>query len=234
MLLAPPLPPPSADASAVPDGWYARPVADDDVDALEGGGDTAESGTDTRALATTARDRVRFEEEALGLTDDVWRVARRLSRDQTEAEDLVQDAYARAFRSWRSYTPGTNLRAWLLRIVHNLAIDNARRRKRTPDSEPLEANDYYLYNRLESGAGEKPATEKLVERLSPGPVVGALSELPPNFREVVVLVDLADFSYQEAADVLSIPIGTVMSRLHRGRRMLKTKIADDAVEEGAA
>ena len=198
--------------------WYARPV-----------GDTS----DTEAgpaldIAERARDRVRFEEEALGLADDVWRVARRLARDQSAAEDLVQEAYSRAFRSWRSYQPGTNLRAWLLRIVHNLAIDQARRRKRAPESEPLEEGDYYLYNRLEEGAGggETPPTERLIERLSQAPVVGALSELPPNYREVVVLVDLADFTYQDAADILGIPIGTVMSRLHRGRRILKTQLAD--------
>ena len=171
-----------------------------------------------------------FEEEALALADDVWRVARRLARTREEAEDLVQEAYVRAFRSWRTYQAGTNLRAWLLRIVHNLAIDASRRRKRAPELEPLEANDYYLYNRLEQGAGEPPATDRLLERLSQGPILDALGELPQNFREVVVLVDLGDFSYQEAADVLGVPIGTVMSRLHRGRRMLKAKLADRAIE----
>ncbi len=182
-------------------------------------------------LARGARDRVRFEEDALALADDVWRVARRLARDHQEAEDLVQEAYARAFRSWQSYQPGTNLRAWLLRIVHNLAIDQGRRRKRAPETEPLEANDYYLYNRLEQGAGELAQTDRMIERLSQGPIINALGELPQNFREVVVLVDLADFSYQEAADVLGVPIGTVMSRLHRARRMLKARVADLATTD---
>ncbi len=202
--------------------WYARRVSD----APETGASPA------TGIAEGARDRVRFEEDALALADDVWRVARRLARDQSAAEDLVQDAYSRAFRSWRSFQPGTNLRAWLLRIVHNLAIDQARRRKRAPDAEPLEEGDYYLYNRLEQGAagGETPPTERLVEKLSQAPVVNALSELPPNFREVVVLVDLADFTYQDAADILGIPIGTVMSRLHRGRRILKTQLAELATE----
>ncbi len=214
-------------------GWYARSVtdaADSELDLALDVDPRSDGPSPAAGIAEGARDRVRFEEDALALADDVWRVARRLARDQAQAEDLVQEAYSRAFRSWRSFQPGTNLRAWLLRIVHNLAIDQARRRKRAPDQEPLEEGDYYLYNRLEAGTGggtgETAASERLIDRLSQTPVVGALSELPPNYREVVVLVDLADFTYQDAADILGIPIGTVMSRLHRGRRILKTQLAD--------
>jgi RNA polymerase sigma-70 factor, ECF subfamily len=186
-----------------------------------------------RQVATTPTpsrppERIQFEEDALALADDVWRVARRLARDAAEAEDLVQETYLRAIRSWRSYQPGTNLRAWLLRILHNLAIDQARRRRRAPDAEPLEEGDYYLYNRLEQDGGSSEI-DRLVEQLSQGPILDALSDLPPNFKEVVVLVDLGDFTYQEAADILDIPIGTVMSRLHRGRRALKRAIAEGAV-----
>src|SRR6201982_3134739 len=104
----------------------------------------------TRRIAKEARDRVRFEEEALELSDQVYRVARRLVGTREEAEDLMQDAYARAFRSWQQYQPGTNLRAWLLRILTNLNIDRGRRVQRTPEAQPLEEGDYYLYNRLES------------------------------------------------------------------------------------
>jgi RNA polymerase sigma-70 factor (ECF subfamily) len=192
--------------------WYARDVADEQ---------------NTRA--DRPPERIRFEEDLLELADDAWRVARRLSRDPAEAEDLVQEAYVRAIRSWRSYEPGTNLRAWLLRIVHNLAIDNARRRQRAPEPEPLEEGDYYLYNRLDGADANGAEIDQLIERLSQGPVLDALAALPQNFREVVVLVDLGDFSYQEAADALEIPIGTVMSRLHRGRRALKTALAERAV-----
>ncbi len=172
-----------------------------------------------------------FDDQALALADDVWRVARRLTRDHQAAEDLVQDAYARAFRGWRSYEQGTNMRAWLLRIVHNLAIDNARKQQRTPEQLGLEADDYYLYERL--GGNPVADVDLLVERLSPGPVLDALGDLSLPFREVVVLVDLGDLSYQEAADVLDIPVGTVMSRLHRGRRVLKRALAD-AAGAGAA
>src|ERR687886_499401 len=112
----------------------------------------SESSSDTQAqrLARGALDRVRFEEEAMELADQVYRVARRLADSREEAEDLVQETYARAFRSWRSYTPGTNLRAWLLRILTNLNIDRGRRDQRTPELQPLEEGDYYLYNRLEA------------------------------------------------------------------------------------
>jgi RNA polymerase sigma-70 factor (ECF subfamily) len=185
-----------------------------------------------RHLAEGARDRVRFEEEALELSDQVYQVARRLAGSREEAEDLVQDTYARAFRAWRSFEPGTNLRAWLFRILTNLNIDRGRKIQRTPDQQPLEENDYFLYNRLEESAGDGNADEqRVVERLSQNDAVTALADLPHDFRDVVLLVDLADFSYSDAAQILDIPIGTVMSRLHRGRRALKRNLAESAVEE---
>src|SRR5213083_1299456 len=183
-----------------------------------------------REIATEARDRVRFEEEALELADQVYRVARRLVRTKEEAEDLMQETYARAFRSWQSYTPGTNLRAWLLRILTNLNIDRGRRRQRAPEEQPLEEGDYFLYNRLEQVDGGRPSDEeRVVDRLSQDDVVTALSAVPHNFRDVLVLVDIGDFTYQDAAQILDIPVGTVMSRLHRGRRILKTALAEQTV-----
>jgi RNA polymerase sigma-70 factor, ECF subfamily len=185
-----------------------------------------------RQLATDARDRVRFEEEALQLSDQVYQVARRLAGSREEAEDLVQDTYARAFRAWRSFEPGTNLRAWLFRILTNLNIDRGRRIQRSPDMQQLEENDYFLYNRLEESAGDANVDERrVVDRLSQNDAVSALAELPHDFRDVVLLVDLADFTYSDAAQILDIPIGTVMSRLHRGRRILKRALAESAVEE---
>ena len=190
----------------------------------------SETGSETpRRLAQEARDRVRFEEEALVLADQVYRVARHLVGSKEEAEDLVQETYARAFRSWRSFTPGTNLRAWLLRILTNLNIDRGRRRQRTPDTQPLEEGDYFLYNRLEESSGDASNDEeRVVERLSQDDVVSALSAVPHDFRDVIVLVDIGDFSYADAAQILDIPIGTVMSRLHRGRRILKREMAEAA------
>ena len=187
---------------------------------------------DARRLAQEARDRVRFEEEALELSDQVYRVARRLTGSREEAEDLVQQAYERAFRSWRQYTPGTNLRAWLLRILTNLNIDRGRRQQRTPQTTSLdnEAGDYFLYNKLESQVpDENPDEDRVLERLSQDSIVDALADVPHDFRDVIVLVDIGEFSYADAAQILDIPIGTVMSRLHRGRRILKKNLADGAI-----
>jgi RNA polymerase sigma-70 factor, ECF subfamily len=184
---------------------------------------------DARRIATEARDRVRFEEDALALADQVYRVARHLVGSREEAEDLMQEAYARAFRSWRSFQPGTNMRAWLLRILTNLNIDRGRKLQRTPDLQPLEAGDYYLVDRLEETGGPISDEERVDERLSQDNIVSALSEVPHNFRDVLVLVDIGDFTYADAAQILDIPIGTVMSRLHRARRILKAQLAEEAV-----
>jgi RNA polymerase sigma-70 factor (ECF subfamily) len=188
----------------------------------------SDSSSEARRLAEVARNRVEFEEEALALADQVYRVARGVSRSKEEAEDLMQETYVRAFRSWQSYTPGTNLRAWLLRILTNLNIDRGRRAQRTPDQQPLEESDYFLYNRLEAATGETEE-ERVVERLSQDNIAEALAAVPHDFRDVIVLVDIGDFSYADAAQILDIPMGTVMSRLHRGRRILKQELAD-AVE----
>jgi RNA polymerase sigma-70 factor, ECF subfamily len=185
--------------------------------------------SDARRLATDARDRVHFEEDALALSDQVYRVARHLVGSREEAEDLVQETYARAFRSWRSFTPGTNLRAWLLRILTNLNIDRGRKIQRSPDTQPLEEGDYFLYNKLEESSDGSTDEDRVVDRLSQNDVVNALSAVPHDFRDVVVLVDIGDFSYADAAQILDIPVGTVMSRLHRGRRILKSAMADSAV-----
>ena len=194
--------------------------------------ESAPTADDTRRLAQEARARVRFEEEALELSDQVYRVARRMVGSREEDEDLVQQTYERAFRAWRQFTPGTNLRAWLLRILTNLNIDRGRRQQRSPQTTSLdtEAGDYFLYNQLESQVPEEnPDEERVLERLSQDSVVEALSEVPHDFRDVIVLVDIGEFSYADAAQILDIPIGTVMSRLHRGRRILKKNLADSTV-----
>jgi RNA polymerase sigma-70 factor (ECF subfamily) len=191
----------------------------------------ADTSPDATRIATEARDRVRFEEDALALSDQVYRVARHLAGSRDEADDLVQETYARAFRSWRSFQPGTNLRAWLLRILTNLNIDRGRRNQRAPQMQPLEANDYFLYDKLAEADGGVTDEERVVERLSQDDIVSALSAVPHDFRDVLVLVDIGDFSYQDAAHILDIPIGTVMSRLHRGRRILKRELAESVLED---
>jgi RNA polymerase sigma-70 factor (ECF subfamily) len=186
---------------------------------------------ETRRIAKEARDRVRFEEEALDLSDQVFRVARHLVGSREEAEDLMQETYARAFRSWRSFTPGTNLRAWLLRILTNLNIDRGRRVQRTPQTTSIdEKGDYYLYDKMEEAEGKPLDEEKVIEKLSQDSIVDALAVVPHDFRDVLVLVDIGDFSYADTAQILDIPIGTVMSRLHRARRILKGELAEEAVK----
>src|SRR5579864_4325343 len=188
---------------------------------------------EAQRLATEARDRVRFEEDALALSDQVYRVARHLANSREDADELVQETYVRAFRSWASFQPGTNLRAWLLRILTNLNIDRGRRAQRAPQMQALEANDYFLYDRLAESDGELTDEERVVERLSQDDIVSALSAVPHDFRDVIVLVDIGDFSYQDAANILDIPIGTVMSRLHRGRRILKRELAESVLEDAS-
>jgi RNA polymerase sigma-70 factor, ECF subfamily len=183
--------------------------------------------------ASEVHDRSGFEDEALVHAEHLYRIALRLTGSRQAAEDLVQETYLRAFRAWRSYRPGTNLAAWLATIMRNANLDELRRQSRRPVQEPLDDDgDYYLYNRL-AAAGPQPQDE-VIARLSGNAIVSALGDLPPNFREVVVLVDVGDFSYADAAGILGIPIGTVMSRLYRGRRLLKRALADQAGDGEAA
>jgi RNA polymerase sigma-70 factor (ECF subfamily) len=170
--------------------------------------------------------RAPFEEEALGHADQLYRIALRLSGSSQQAEELVQETYLRALRAWESYRPGTNLAAWLATILRNVYLDEARRQSRRPAIEPLDdQSEYVLYDRLAAGGSPQPL-DVVLNRLSGEAILEALEELPENFREVVVLVDVGDFSYQDAADILDVPIGTVMSRLHRGRRLLKRALAE--------
>src|SRR6201997_1842648 len=134
----------------------------------------AEPEEDAQRLASEARDRVRFEEDALALADQVYRVARHLANSREDAEGLVQETYVRAFRSWASFQPGTNLRAWLLRILTNLNIDRGRRRQRAPQLQELSANDYFLYDRLSENGDGISDEDRVVERLSQDDIVTAL------------------------------------------------------------
>ncbi len=173
-----------------------------------------------------APERAPFEEEALTHADQLYRIALRLSGSPQTAEELVQETYLRALRAWESYRPGTNLAAWLATILRNVYLDEARKQSRRPAVEVLDdESEYFLYDQL---AGETPPQthEVVLNRLSGDAILDAIANLPENFREAVVLVDVGDFSYQDAAEILDVPIGTVMSRLHRGRRLLKRALAE--------
>lgn len=178
-----------------------------------------------------------FETEALSFLDALYRTALRMTRSEADAEDLVQETYIRAFRFRDQFTPGTNLKAWLFRILTNTFINSYRRRRSQPEFTELDdVDEFSLYRRMSGGAGatasRDPETEFLATVVDTE-VKDALAELPEKFRSVVLL-DVEGFSYKEIAEMLGIPIGTVMSRLHRGRKFLQKRLYDLAQERGIA
>ena len=187
----------------------------------------------TDVAARERRDRL--ETEALAHRDALDRTALRLSRNSQDAEDLVQETFLNAFRALDRFEEGTNLRAWLFRILNNAFISQYRRRKRRPSSSLDDVTEYYLYDHLAEGgiapAQENPEEEAL-SRIGDERVLAALEELPVEFRQVELLADVEGFSYREIADILGIPIGTVMSRLYRARRRLQKVLWQEAREAG--
>lgn len=170
-----------------------------------------------------------FNEEAVHHLDALYRMALRLTRNAADAEDLVQETYLRAFRARHQFRPGTNLRAWLFRILMNAFINEYRKQARRPSNTSLdELDDFSLYHQMLDGrpqVGSGTIEEEVFARLSEERVLAALDDLPLEFRQVVHLADVEGFSYREIAEILGIPIGTVMSRLHRGRRKLQRLLA---------
>jgi RNA polymerase sigma-70 factor (ECF subfamily) len=178
-----------------------------------------------------------FETEALGFLDALYRTALRMTRSEADAEDLVQETYIRAFRFKDQFTPGTNLKAWLFRILTNTFINTYRRKQSQPEFTELDdVDEFSLYKRMSdlkvSSASGDPETEFL-NGLVDSEVKDALMELPEKFRQVVLL-DVEGFSYKEIAEMLDIPIGTVMSRLHRGRKFLQKRLLEVAQQRGIA
>ena len=178
-----------------------------------------------------------FETEALGFLDALYRTALRMTRSEADAEDLVQETYIRAFRFKDQFTPGTNLKAWLFRILTNTFINTYRRKQSQPEFTELDdVDEFSLYKRMSdlkvSSASGDPEAEFL-NGLVDTEVKDALMELPEKFRQVVLL-DVEGFSYKEIAEMLDIPIGTVMSRLHRGRKFLQKRLLDLAQQRGIA
>ncbi|HXM56969.1 MAG TPA: sigma-70 family RNA polymerase sigma factor [Candidatus Dormibacteraeota bacterium] len=173
--------------------------------------------------------RSRFSEEAIGYLDTLYRGALRLTRDSAQAEDLVQDTYVRALRYQGSYQVGTNMKAWLFAIMRNLFWDRFKGGR--PDDVSLDGDgDFALYDTLKDPTAVPEAD--VLDRIAADEVVRAVEKLPELHREVVLLVDVEGFSYKDAAEVLGVPIGTVMSRLHRARRQLQRSLYDYAEESG--
>jgi RNA polymerase sigma-70 factor (ECF subfamily) len=175
----------------------------------------------------------RFEREVLPLLPNLYSAALRLTRNPADAEDLVQEAYLRAFRGFGGFREGTNLRAWMYRILTNTFINAYRKRQREPATVPEEETpDWYLYERLGESFAESSAEAEVLDKIPDEDVQRALEDLPENFRMAVLLADVEGFSYKEIAEILGIPIGTVMSRLHRGRKALQRALWDTVRERG--
>ena len=177
-----------------------------------------------------------FEAGVLAQLDSLYRTALRMTNNTQEAEDLVQETMLKAFRFAHTYQPGTNLRAWLFRILNTSAINRYRKQAThpTPTSLP-EGEDFYLYNRIRDLSGQEltqGADEEVLSQYLDEDVYQALNSLPPNFRMAVILADIEGLSYKEIADALQIPIGTVMSRISRARRQLQKSLWQYAQERG--
>jgi RNA polymerase sigma-70 factor (ECF subfamily) len=183
----------------------------------------------------TADDKRRFQEEALPLLDSLYAGALRMTRNPADAEDLVQETMLRAYRSFDRFEPGTNLKAWLFRIMTNAYINTYRKRQREPQKVSQdEVEDFDLYQELKDHDPQFSATPETIvlDALVDSDITDAIDDLPEQFRLAVVLSDIEGFSYAEMAEIMDVPMGTVMSRLHRGRKALQRRLWDLARERG--
>ena len=190
--------------------------------------------TDMREVESEDERAARFERDAMGYLDPLYGAALRMTRNPADAEDVVQETYAKAFSSFEQFTPGTNLKAWLYRILTNTYINSYRKSQRQPQtSGSADVEDWQLARAASHTSGGLPSAEReALDRMSDPVVTEALDSLSPDFREVVLLADVEGFSYKEIAEIMGTPIGTVMSRLNRARGQLRTKLGDYAATMG--
>ena len=178
--------------------------------------------------------RERFERDVLPLLPSLYGAAMRLTRNPSDAEDLIQETYLRAFRGFAGFKEGTNLKAWLYRILTNSYINTYRKKQREPQTVegPDDVDEWYLYDRLGGRSVEDSAETTVLDTIPDQAVKDAVESLPERFRLPVLLADVEGFSYKEIAEIMDTPIGTVMSRLHRGRKALEKALWETAKERG--
>jgi RNA polymerase sigma-70 factor (ECF subfamily) len=181
-------------------------------------------------------DKATFAEQATPFMGSLYTAALRMTRNPADAEDLVQETYLKAYRGFDGFKEGTNLKAWLYKILTNTYINTYRAKKRRPDESDIEdVEDLYLYRRLGGGQSQvagRSAEEELLDHFTEYEVKEAIESLPEQFRMAVLLGDVEGFSYKEIADILDVPIGTVMSRLHRGRKALQKRLYEFGRQRG--
>ena len=242
------MPFPSEPASPADDEVVALVEQDDEADLAESPSpaeaelleDTVEEGLDdaedepVEAVPDQRRLRELFEEQALPFIDQLYGAAMRMTRNPADAQDLVQETFVKAFGAFRSFQQGTNLKAWLYRILTNSYINDYRKKQREPQivEGPDDLEEWYLFDRLGARAVEGSAEDEVLSSLPDAAVKAALESVDERFRVPVLLADVEGFSYKEIAQIMDVQIGTVMSRLHRGRKALERALWETAVERG--
>ena len=186
-----------------------------------------------RETESISERKARFERDALVFTSPLYAAALRYTKNPHDAQDLVQDTFAKAFTSFHQFEPGTNLKAWLYRILTTTFINSYRKAQRQPLIASGELEDWQIFDSASHTSDQgKSAEDEVLENLADGDIKDALAAMPEEFRMAVYLADVEGFSYKEIAEIVNVPTGTVMSRLHRGRKLLRESLADYARERG--